>query len=134
MRIEGMRGMTQRARLVAAALAAFALILLPAANPAQAGFGAVAYDQSTGKYGASWDEPTPARANELALRRCDSAGCQVHPVEPAGCGALALSDKDKAWGGADRQTLNAAKRDAVVHCQTHTQSGTCTVRVSGCNK
>jgi len=49
-------------------------------------------------------------------------------------GALALSDKDKAWGGADREKLDAAKREAVAHCQTHTTTGTCTVRVSGCNK
>jgi hypothetical protein len=46
---------------------------------------------------------------------------------------LALSDKDKAWGGADRVALDTAKRDAVTHCQTHTQTGTCTVRLSGCN-
>ena len=118
---------------VAAGIAAIALALAFAA-PAHAGYGAIAYDQQNGKQGASWDQPTPARANELALKECASAECIVHPVVPAGCGALARSDKDKAWGGADRETLDAAKRDAVAHCQTHTATGTCAVRLSGCNK
>jgi len=113
---------------------AMLIIALAAAGPAYAGFGAIAYDQYSGKLGASFDQPTPAQANEMALKQCDSADCRVNPVEPKGCGALALSDKDKAWGGADRRSLEEAKRDAVQHCQTHTQEGTCTVKVSGCNK
>ena len=104
------------------------------AAPAWAGFGAIAYDQDDGKFGASFNQPNKAQAYEEALKQCGSEGCRVHPVEPKGCGALALSDKDKAWGGADRVTLTDAKRDAVSHCQTHTQAGSCTVRVSGCNK
>jgi len=112
-----------------------AIILMAAtAAPADAGYGAIAYDQNTGKEGASWNQKTPAEANELALKECASTECRVHPVEPKGCGALAMSDKDKAWGGADRETLDKAKKDAVAHCQTHTQSGTCAVRVSGCNQ
>jgi len=122
-----------RAAAIAAGTTAIILLLATAA-PAAAGFGAVAYDENAGRYGASWNEATPARANELALKECNSPNCRVHPVEPAGCGALALSDKDKAWGGADRATLAAARRDAVARCQTHTTTGTCTVRLSGCNK
>lgn len=114
------------------------LLLCGMAAPAEAGFGAVAYDQNSHKYGASWDEPTQAEAYELALKQCASPDCRVHPVEPKGCGALALSDKDKAgniyWGGADRETLAKAKHDAIAHCQTHTTTGSCTVRISGCNK
>jgi Domain of unknown function (DUF4189) len=121
-----------------AATAAVALLLLGAATAAEAGFGAVAYDQNTGKYGASWNEPTQAKAFEQALKQCASPDCRVHPVEPKGCGALALSGKDKDghiyWGGADRVTLAKAKRDAIAHCQTHTTTGTCTVRIFGCNK
>lgn len=117
-----------------AMLAAATAVALGAGAPAHAGFGAVAYDQHAGKYGAAWNEPTQARANELALKQCASPDCRVNPVEPKGCGALALSDKDKAWGGADRQTLAQAKKDAVARCQTHTTDGKCEVRVSGCNK
>src|SRR5258708_4886302 len=119
----------QRATPIAAVL-----LMLAAPAPAWAGYGAIAYDQDSGKQGASWNKKTPAEANEGALKACASPGCKVHPVEPAGCGALALSDKDKAWGGADREKLDAAKREAIAHCQTHTTDGTCTVRVSGCNK
>ena len=102
--------------------------------PADAGYGAIAYDQNSGKQGASWNQPTQARANELALQQCASAECRVHPVEPKGCGALARSDKDQAWGGADRETIDNARNDAIAHCQTHTTTGQCTVRLSGCNK
>ena len=125
--------MIRRTITAAAAIAAVAFGLAAGA-PAQAGFGAVAYDQDTGTYGATWDEPTQARAYELALQQCNSPNCRVYPVEPAGCGALALSDKDKAWGGADRETLAAARKDAIARCQTHTTEGKCEVRVAGCNR
>ena len=117
-----------------AVAAAAGAVALAAGGPAHAGFGAVAYDQDSGKYGATWNQPTQARAYELALKQCDSPNCRVYAVEPKGCGALALSNKDKAWGGADRETLAAAKKDAVERCQTHTTAGQCEVRVSGCNK
>jgi hypothetical protein len=113
-----------------------AMVALAVANvaPAVAGYGAIAYDQNSGKEGASWDQATQAEANESALRQCASPECRVHPVEPKGCGALATSDKDKAWGGADRETLDAAEHEAIAHCKTHTETGTCAVRVMGCNK
>jgi hypothetical protein len=115
-------------------MAAIFLLAAATAAPADAGYGAIAYDQNSGKEGASWNQKTPAEANELALKECGSAECRVHPVEPKGCGALAMSDKDQAWGGADRETLDKAKRDAVAHCQTHTKTGNCAVRISGCNQ
>jgi len=113
-----------------------AALLLSAATaaPAQAGYGAIAYDQTSGSYGSSSNQPTAARANEEALKSCASAECLVHPVEPHGCGALAKSDNDKAWGGADRDTIDAAKREAVEHCQNHTSNGHCKVVVTACNK
>ena len=123
----------RRAPLIFAGMAAI-IYALATMQPADAGYGAIAYDQNNGKDGASRNQKTPAEANEAALKLCASPDCRVHPVEPKGCGALAISDKDKAWGGADRETLDRAKHDAVEHCQTHTQTGTCAVRVSGCNK
>src|SRR5689334_4266518 len=105
----------RRGVLVAAGIAA-AVLFLANAVPAHAEYGAIAYDQMTGSFGSSSNETTAARAKELALKNCGSPGCQVHAVEPHGCGALAKSDTDKAWGGADRETLDAAKREAVAHC------------------
>ena len=123
----------RRAALIPAVVGAAALFLANAV-PANAEYGAIAYDQMTGSYASSSNEPTAARAKELALKNCGSPGCQVHAVEPHGCGALAKSDTDKAWGGADRETLDAAKREAIAHCQTHTSTGQCNVVVSACNR
>jgi hypothetical protein len=123
----------RRAPLIFAGMAAIILVAATMQS-ANAGYGAIAYDQNSGKEGASWNQATPAEANEAALKQCASADCRVHPVEPKGCGALAISGQDKAWGGADRETLDQARRDAVAHCQTHTKNGTCAVRVSGCNQ
>ena len=116
-------------------LGSTALLLLAAsAAPAQAGYGAIAYDQMSGSYGSSSNQPTAGRANEEALKNCASAECRVHSVEPHGCGALAKSDSDQAWGGADRDTIEDAKREAVEHCQNHTSTGHCKVVVTACNK
>ena len=116
-------------------MATAALILCgTAAPPAYAGYGAIAYDQMSGNYGSSSNEPTAARANEVALKNCASAECRVHSVEPKGCGALARSDTDKAWGGADRDSLDEANREAVEHCQSHTSTGHCKVVISACNR
>ena len=121
-----------RVMLTVAALGAFATCV--SASPAQAGFGAIAYDQNAGKEGFSWNQPTEAQANEAALRQCASQDCRIYPVSPKSCGALARSGSDKAWGGAERETLDLAKRDAVERCKTHTETGSCDVHVSGCNK
>ena len=120
--------------MISAGAVAFFLFSLAIAAPAEAGFGAIAYDQYAGKEGVSWNKPSQAKANEDALRQCASKDCRVHPVSPKACGALARSDKDKAWGGAERETLAKAKQDAVDHCKAHTETGTCVVKVSGCNK
>ena len=111
--------------------AAFALMT---AAPAWAGYGAIAYDQQSGHQGAAWNQTTPAKANEMALKSCATDGCRVHPVEPKGCGALARSGTGKAWGGADRTTVAEAGRTAILLCEKHTATGACKVVVQGCNK
>jgi len=117
-----------------AAAAFVAVLALFTSAPAVAGWGAIAYDEQSGQLGSSWNQTTRERAAELALRHCGSQDCHVHAVEPKGCGALAKSDQDKAWGGADRETLEAARKEAIEHCQTHTSLGKCAVSVSGCNE
>jgi hypothetical protein len=67
-----------------------------AAAPAEAGFGAIAYDQYAGKEGFSWNQSTKAEANEKALQQCASGDCRVYPVSPKSCAALARSSSDKA--------------------------------------
>ena len=101
---------------------------------APTGYGAIAYDEYAGKKGASWDQPSQDAADKAALKECGGKKCQVHPVRPHYCAALARSDKDKAWGGAERETIDDAKTEAIAHCQTHTKDGKCEVQLSGCNK
>jgi hypothetical protein len=111
-----------------------AVLALATAAPAWAGYGAIAYDNQNGHEGAAWNQSTPAKANELALQQCATGNCRVHPIKPAGCGALARSGTDKAWGGADRVTLAAAEHTAILLCEKHASTGACKVVAQGCNK
>ncbi len=87
------------APLAAASLAALALVA--GAAPAQAAFGAFAYDEATGKYGASWNEPDEKAAEEAALKGCASDKCKIVFRTKAGqCGAIAATENGKIWGGA----------------------------------
>jgi hypothetical protein len=126
-----------RAMLAAAAVAiSFGLF---GTAPALAAFGAMALDEDTGRYGASWNEQTQKRAEDDALKGCNSPGCKiVFRVQPRRCGALATGDKGKtgkvAWGGKNNAaTRDAAKLAALENCQKNT-SGKCEVRESECNR
>ena len=74
----------RRAALIFAGMAAI-IFALATMQPADAGYGAIAYDQNNGKDGASWNQKTPAEANEAALKLCASPDCRVHPVEVHDC-------------------------------------------------
>lgn len=87
------------------------------------GFGAIAYDPTTGRYGFSWNEQTQDRASGLASKDCGSDKCRVIPVPPAKCAALATTDNRKessAWAAAIRDEKPAAERSAMQNCQKHT--------------
>jgi uncharacterized protein DUF4189 len=117
-------------------MAAVAIAMLAGAAPAFAGFGAIAYDQATGRYGLSWNEATQDRASGLARKDCGSDKCQLIPVPPAKCGALATTDNPKestAWGASVRDDKAAAELGAIQGCQKHT-AGQCKVRGSECNR
>jgi hypothetical protein len=117
-------------------MAAVAIATLMGASPAFAGFGAIAYDQATGRYGFSWNEQTQDRANGLARKDCGSDSCRVIPVPPARCGALATTDNPKestAWGASIKDQKAAAELGAMQDCQKHT-AGQCKIRGSECNR
>jgi hypothetical protein len=125
-------------RMKLAAASVTLALSLGAAAPALAAFGAMALDDETGRYGASWNEETQKRAEDAALKGCNSPGCKiVFRVSPRRCGALATGEKGKsgkvAWGGADKRTRDAARLAALENCQKNT-SGKCEVRESECNK
>jgi len=127
----------RRATLSAAAITI--LFGLTAAAPAFAAYGSMALDDDTGRYGASWNEETQKKADEAALKGCNSAGCKiVFRVLPRRCGALATGEKGTsgkvAWGGKNNAaTRDAAKLAALENCQKHS-SGKCEVRENECNR
>jgi Domain of unknown function (DUF4189) len=115
------------------ALVVFAYTLWPAL-PASAGYGAIAWDRGTGKYGASWNQPTGKRAEEAALGECGASGCKVVTrVGPAMCGALATTQDGKHAGAARRNDREAARLAAVKACDKD-KAGECIVRATDCNK
>ena len=115
------------------ALLAFGYTLLPA-MPAAAGYGAIAWDKSTGKYGASWNKATAQDADEAALSDCGASGCKVIiRTRRAMCAALATNESGKYAGGASRRDREAARLAALKDCEKG-KAGECTVRVTDCNK
>lgn len=117
-------------------MAAMTIVMLAGGAPAFASFGAIAYDQATGRYGFSWSQPTQDRANTLARKDCGSVSCKVMAVPPAKCGALATTDNAKesnAWAAAIRDQKSAAELGAIQDCQKRT-AGQCKVRGSECNR
>ena len=116
-------------------IAALAL-MLTAAAPALAAAGAIAYDESNGKYGFSWNKPTQQEANDSAKKDCGSEKCKLIPVPGRKCGALATSSDPKessAWGASVRESKAEAELAAMQNCQKRT-SGQCKIRGSECNR
>ena len=73
--------------------------------------------RSTGKYGASWNQSTGKRAEEVALGECGASGCKVvGRVGPRMCGALATTEDGKQAGAAWRKDREAARLAALKSC------------------
>ena len=123
----------RRAMLTAAGFAA-AVFMLANAAPAFAEYGAFARDEATGKYGFSWNEANQKQAEDAAIKNCNTTGCKVvFRVSPKQCGAIALTDDGKIWGGSTRPTKAAAELAALQGCQKRTKVQ-CAVKGSECNK
>jgi len=98
------------------------------------GFGAFALDENSGRYGFSWNEYDQPRAEYAAIKNCNTTGCKVvFRVAPKQCGAIALTDDGKIWGGSTRPTKAAAELAALQGCQKRTKVQ-CAVKGSECNK
>jgi hypothetical protein len=122
----------RRATIIAACFSA--LLVTVAAAPAFAGYGAVAFDEKTAKYGFGWNEDTQKRADEAAMQACNSEACKVViPVPPRKCAAFATGEKGNAWGGGVDGARDRAKLRALENCQKRT-SGKCVIRGSDCNR
>ena len=106
-----------------------------APTPAGRGdFGAIAWDQQSGRRGWSWNQPTMQRAEELALSECGASGCEVITRAGRGaCAALATTENGKYIGAATRSDREAARLAAVANCNKG-NAGECTVRFIECNR
>jgi clan AA aspartic protease (TIGR02281 family) len=97
-------------------------------------YGAFAHDGTSGRYGASWNQASQGRADEAALKGCASEYCKiVFRMTARQCGALAVTENGKVWGGATRPERNAAERAAVENCEKRT-STSCRLRSVQCNR
>ena len=105
----------------------------PTAPSAIGYYGAIAWDENTGKRGWGWNQNSPARAEEVALSECGASGCKI--ILRAGramCGALATTEAGKYVGAASRRDRDAARLAALANCQKG-NAGDCTIRVTDCN-
>jgi Domain of unknown function (DUF4189) len=107
--------------------------VLAIAVPAFAEFGALAHDDSTGKYGLSSNENTQSKADDVAVKECGGDSCKIiFRMAPKECGAIATGESGTAWGGG-KGSKAAAELAAVQNCQKRTK-GQCKVRGSECNR
>jgi clan AA aspartic protease (TIGR02281 family) len=108
----------------------------PGGSPGGSGsaHGAFAHDETSGRYGASWNQASQARADEAALKGCASESCKiVFRIAAGQCGAIAMTENGKAWGGAARSEREAAERAALDNCEKRS-AGSCKARSVQCNR
>jgi hypothetical protein len=111
-----------------------ALLVTIAATPAFAGYGALARDDDSGKYGLSSNEESQGKADDVALKICGNDKCKiVFRTVARECGAIATTEEGKAWGGAKRPQKAAAELAAMQNCQKRVK-GQCKIRGAECNR
>ena len=122
----------RRSTMIALGIAAF--LASAAAGPAFAGYGALAYDESSGKYGLSSNEETQAKAEDVAKKICGGDKCKiVFRTSRRECGAFAKAESGPIWGAGKGSPRARAELDAVQNCQKRTKDQ-CKVRGAECNK
>lgn len=115
---------------------AVALSVLGGVTQTLAANGALAYDETTKKYGLSSNEETQAKADDVAMKECGGDKCKiVFRTASRECGAIATSETSgsDAWGGGKGRQRAGAQLDAVRNCQKRTK-GQCKVRSIECNR
>jgi clan AA aspartic protease (TIGR02281 family) len=100
----------------------------------RAKYGAFAHDERSGRFGLSWNQAAPSGADEAALKGCASDSCKVvFRTGPRQCGAIALTEDGKVWGGATRAKRDEAELAALQNCQKRIP-GQCKLRGAECNR
>ena len=122
----------RRSTMIALGVAAF--LASAAAQPALAGYGALAQDEATGKYGLSANEESQKKAEDVAMKICGADKCKiVFQTKAKECGAIATAESGNAWVAGKRPQRAAAELDAIQNCQKRTK-GQCKLRGAECNK
>src|SRR5262249_25602846 len=97
-------------------------------------YGAFAHDAQNGRFGLSWNQDAPAGADEAAIKGCASDTCKViFRTGPHQCGAIALTEDGKVWGGASRAQREEAELAALQNCKKRVP-GQCKLRGAECNR
>ena len=94
-------------------------------------YAAIAFSQSTGRYGYSSGFSAEVNARRQALKNCKAADAKVVLVVGNGYAALALGDETSAYGfghSKTQQGVDVARRFALDSCAKRTTS--CKIVVS----
>jgi hypothetical protein len=110
-----------------------AVLLMAASGPALAGYGALAHDDDSGKYGLSANEESQAKADDVAMKECGGDKCKiVFRTVARECGAIAAAGTGNAWGAGKHGQKATAELAAVTNCQKRSPAQ-CKVRAAECN-
>ena len=115
------------------ALGIAALLSSAAAGPAFAGYGALAHDDSSGKYGLSANEETQSKADDVAMKICGDKCKVVFRTVAKECGAIATAESGNAWGAGKHRDRARAELASIQNCQKRTK-GQCKLRGAECNR
>lgn len=124
----------ERAALVLQTTAATSAPAAESTSRGGGSYGAFAHDGTSGRYGASWNQTSQALADEAALKGCAAGSCKiVFRMAARQCGAIAMTDNGRIWGGATRSDRAEAERAALENCGKRT-SDSCRLRSVQCNR
>ena len=108
-----------------------AIAMTTFASPAFAGYGAIAFSQSSKAYGHSWNYQTRWDAEQRAINECSTRGygCKAVMWFRNACGALALAPRG-GYGAAWDTNKYVAQQKAMTECYNHNNS--CYIQLSFC--
>ena len=98
----------RRSTMIALGIAAF--LAGAGAQPALAGYGALAHDDASGKYGLSANEETQSKADDVAMKICGGDKCKVvFRTVAKECGAFGMQQQASALRALYRAYATAEK-------------------------
>jgi|GEM_PF-963735 len=115
----------------AALMVVATLGLLAAGGTAMAaGWGALAYQPTSGRHGKAVKQPSEAAAKKAAMNSC-GRGCRLLASFKQ-CAAVAWDPRSKRWGWSRGKSAAEARKWSLQRCRDH-GGRTCRVQVVACN-